>query len=230
MKGFCACLPQASTARPNCGWRLLYLSYMAECIDCGKYTKFEGRRCKSCYYKNKDAEEAPKEGTTERPKKDVKTNTWVYNVIKGRLAETLVEELFLSLGFQVFKYGMENTIPGIMELLKGVKDEVALEIKRMPDLVVYKDKHAHFIEVKFRANGKFTLQDLDKKGDYPYQKALIVIVSKKYIKCISYTELVDGKEITPTCRNYLGSRKEFETDKEKIIEYCGYAVKFFAEV
>jgi len=32
-------------------------------------------------------------------------------------AETIVEELFLTLGFQVFKYGMENTIPGIMELL-----------------------------------------------------------------------------------------------------------------
>jgi hypothetical protein len=30
-----------------------------------------------------------------------------------------VEELFLSLGFQVFKNGMENTIPGIMELLLG---------------------------------------------------------------------------------------------------------------
>ncbi|MCH7760214.1 hypothetical protein IIA15_02270 [candidate division TA06 bacterium] len=44
---------------------------------------------------------------------------------------------------------MENTIPGIMDLLKGVKDDVAMEIKRMPDLVVYKDGHANFIEVKF---------------------------------------------------------------------------------
>jgi hypothetical protein len=32
-------------------------------------------------------------------------------MIKGRIAETLVEQLFLELGFQVFKYGMENTIP-----------------------------------------------------------------------------------------------------------------------
>ena len=45
---------------------------------------------------------------------------------------------------------MENTIPGIMTLLKGVKGEVAMDIKRMPDLVVYKDKKAHFIEIKFR--------------------------------------------------------------------------------
>ena len=41
-------------------------------------------------------------------------------MIKGRIAETLIEELFLSLGFNVFRYGMENTVPGIMKLLKGV--------------------------------------------------------------------------------------------------------------
>ena len=38
-----------------------------------------------------------------------------------------------------------------------------MEIKRMPDLVVYKDGHAHFIEVKFRASEKFSLKDIDKK-------------------------------------------------------------------
>ena len=35
-------------------------------------------------------------------------NPWVSGVIKGRIAETIVEQLFISLGFQVFKYGMEN--------------------------------------------------------------------------------------------------------------------------
>lgn len=165
-----------------------------------------------------------------KPKQDIKENTWVYNLIKGKIAETLVEQLFLTLGFQVFKYGMENTIPGIMDLLKGVRDEVAMEIRRMPDLVVYKDGKAHFIEVKFRASGTFQLKDIDKNKDYPYQNALILLVSRKHIKCISFQELTEGKEITPTCRNYLGSRKEFETDKDKIIEYCQYAVKFFENV
>jgi len=42
--------------------------------------------------------------------------------------------------------------------------------------------------------------------------------------------LSKGKEITPTCGNYLGKRKEFDTDKKKIIEYCEYAVKFFENV
>lgn len=212
---------------------------MAECVQCGSFTKYNGGLCFKCY-KKKDGdavavEEKPKKAVAKETKKEAKpksgvSNSWVYNLIKGRIAETIIEELFLSLGFQVFKYGMENTIPGIMDLLKGVKDDVAMEIKRMPDLVVYKDGQANFIEVKFRASGTFKLSDIDKKGDYPYQNALIVLVSKKHIKCISFMELLDGKEIKETDHKYLGSRKEFDTDKEKIIEYCQYAVKFFENV
>ncbi len=198
---------------------------MPECTKCGSFTKFENGLCFSCYKEKNGSDSSAEESKTNKP-----SNSWVYNLIKGRIAETIIEELFLSLGFQVFKYGMENTIPGIMELLKGVKDEVAMEIKRMPDLVIYKDGRAHFIEVKFRASEQFSLKDLDKKGDYPYQNALIVLVSKKHIKCISFEELSQGKEITPTCRNYLGKRKEFETDKDKVIEYCEYAIKFFENV
>jgi hypothetical protein len=207
---------------------------MAECIQCGDFTKFNGGLCFKCYKSKEGNEVAVLEEKEPAPIAKVgnpaKENNWVFNLIKGRIAETLVEQLFLSLGFQVFKYGMENTIPGIMDLLKGVKDDVAMEIRRMPDLVVYKDGKAHFIEVKFRANGTFQLKDIDKNKDYPYQNALIVLVSRKHIKCISYMELSKGKEINPTCRNYLGNRDEFETDKVKIIDYCQYAVKFFENV
>jgi hypothetical protein len=125
---------------------------------------------------------------------------------------------------------MENTIPGIMKLLKGVKSEVAQEIRRMPDFVVQNPKsdEVFFIEVKFRKSGEFTLKDLPK--DYPYRNAYIILVSKKHIRCITVEELEDGKEITPTSRNYLGSRKEFELDKKVIIDFCDFAVQFFESV
>ena len=57
-------------------------------------------------------------------------------MIKGRITETLIQELFLTIAFNVFRYGMENTMPGIMELLKGIKSEVSTEIKRMLDFVI----------------------------------------------------------------------------------------------
>ncbi|GAA5031974.1 hypothetical protein GCM10011506_24720 [Marivirga lumbricoides] len=208
---------------------------MAECTICGGFTKFDGGLCYSCYKENGE----PKKATVEVEQLPLnvmkvddkkKDNPWVSGVIKGRIAETIVEELFRSLGFQVFSYGMENSIPGIKDLLKGVKGEVSKNIRQMPDFVIFKDKQAHFIEVKYRASGEFKLKDISKYGDYPFENALIVLVTKRHIKCISFQELMEGKEITPTCRNYLGNRKEFDTDKEKIKEYCGYAVKFFENV
>lgn len=212
---------------------------MAECINCGDYTKFNGGLCLKCY-KKENASKVVKEtkpilkGETKKSKdtkeKKKVENPWVSGVIKGRIAETIVEELFRSLGFQVFSYGMENSIPGIKDLLKGVKDDVATNIRKMPDFVIFKDKQAHFIEVKFRANGELKLKDLEEYGEYPYRNALIVLVTKKHIKCISFEELKGGKEIKPGNNFMLGSRKEFDTDSKKIIEYCKYAIKFFETV
>ena len=157
---------------------------------------------------------------------------WEYesreNMIKGRIAETLVEELFLSMKYSVFRYGMENTVPGVMDLLKGVRSDVANNIRRMPDFVVQKGKEVYFVEVKFRASEKFSYKDLPK--DYPYRNAFIVIVSKRHIKCITVQELEEGKEISPNSKNYLGNRKEFELDKKTIIDFCDFAVKFFKEI
>lgn len=211
---------------------------MAECITCGGYTKFNGGLCFSCYKKNGESDEVlvvektPKinKTKTKRKKSKKKENPWISGVIKGRIAETIIEELFRSLKFQVFSYGMENSIPGIKDLLKGVKGDVSRNIRQMPDFVVFKNDQAHFIEVKYRASGALKLSDITKSGDYPFENALFVLVTKKHIKCISYKELSEGKEITPTCNNYLGGREEFETDNELIIDYCQYAVKFFENV
>jgi len=170
------------------------------------------------------------EKTSLTPGLSEREKNYRYGMTKGRIAETLIQELFLSLGYNVFRFGMENTIPGIMELLKGVRSDVAQEIRRMPDFVMQnpKTKDVYFIEVKFRANGIFQLKDLPK--NYPYENAYIILVSKKHIKCITVKELLAGKEITPTSRNYLGNRKEFDLDKEVIIDYCNFAIQFFERV
>lgn len=203
---------------------------MAECIDCGAFTKFDGGRCYPCYQKEKNKIDTSNKEDLEVNGLTDKERNYRYNMIKGRIAETLIQELFLSLGFNVFRYGMENTIPGIMELLKGVKSDVATEIKRMPDFVIQNpnSNEVHFVEVKFRSNGSFALKNLSK--DYPYQNALIIVVSKKHIKCVSVEELNDGNEITESSRNYLGNRKEFELNKEVIKEFCDFATKFFEGV
>ncbi|MDO8556815.1 MAG: hypothetical protein Q7R96_06625 [Nanoarchaeota archaeon] len=156
---------------------------------------------------------------------DDKEGRYHENMIKGRIAETLIEELFLSLGYDVFRYGMENTVPGIKKLLKGVKGDVATSIRRMPDFIVKKDKNVFFVEVKFRASEEFSIKDLPE--DYPYENAYIIVVSKSHIKCLMYDELRKGERITPTSKNYLGNKEEFGLDKQRIVDFCQFAVKFF---
>lgn len=204
---------------------------MAECIECGEYTKYNGGLCYQCY-KKENSKEVIEEGHEPEVLNGLsdKDFNYRYGMIKGRIAETLIQELFLSLGYNVFRYGMENTIPGIMELLKGVRSDVAQEIRRMPDFVIQnpKTKSVYFIEVKFRANGSFRYNDLPQ--NYPYENAYIILVSKKHIKCITVDELSQGKAITPTSKNYLGTRKEFELDKAVIIDFCSFAIQFFENV
>lgn len=213
---------------------------MAECIQCGKYTKFNNGLCTDCYNKKQSSPsptaivdkvlESTFDDFDEEKGLSDKERAYRYGMIKGRIAETLIQELFLSLGYNVFRYGMENTIPGIMELLKGVRSDVAQEIRRMPDFVMQnpKTKDVYFVEVKFRASEEFSLKHLPK--NYPYENAYIILVSKKHIKCITVAELQEGKEITPTSQNYLGKRKEFDLDKDVIIDFCNFAVQFFENV
>lgn len=203
---------------------------MAECSHCGSYTKFNGGLCSKCYSEQKNDSVLEVLNKPEESGLSEKDKNFRYGMIKGRIAETLIQELFLSLGYNVFRYGMENTIPGIMELLKGVRSDVADDIKRMPDFVIQNPntKDVHFIEVKFRASGEFKFKDLPK--NYPYTNAFIVLVSKKHIKCLTVTELHEGKEITERSNNYLGSRKEFDLNKEIIIDFCKFAIQFFENV
>jgi hypothetical protein len=202
---------------------------MPECIICGSYTKYQKGKCYSCHTNRKTEIDDLLDDVLEN-EGGLDDREWErrYNMLKGRIAETLIQELFLSLKYNVFRYGMEHTVPGITELLKGIKTDVAYQIRKMPDFVIQKNKDVFFVEVKFRASGSFTLKDLDK--NYPYDNAYIILVSKKHIKCISVAELREGKEITPDTRNYLGSRKEFELDKEVIVQFCEFAVQFFAQV
>lgn len=204
---------------------------MAQCIKCKAFTKYEGGLCLKCYHENNNLNSATKiVETNEQNGLTDKDYIYRYGMIKGRIAETLIQELFLSLNYNVFRFGMENTIPGIMELLKGVRSDVAQDIRRMPDFVIQnpKSKDVYFVEVKFRANGEFKFKDLPK--DYPYTNAYIILVSKKHIKCITVVELKEGKEITPESKNFLGNRKEFDLDKDTIIDFCGFAIKFFENV
>jgi len=116
------------------------------------------------------------------------TPTFSENSIKGRVAETIIQELFLAHEYNVFHYGMERSIPGIAQLTRKTNGPVNQQIRSMPDFVVQDQRNnkLHFVEVKYLASGKFSLEDI--KGEYPWPHAYFIVVSKESA----------GRRISPT--------------------------------
>ena len=152
------------------------------------------------------------------------------NTIKGRVAETIIQELFLAHRFNVFHYGMERSIPGIAELTRKTDGPVKHHISTMPDLVVQdpRNNRLHFVEVKYRSSGSFSIDDI--KGPYPWPHAFFIIVSREHINCLTYKQLAAGKAISPTCNNLLIVRKDLDLDRKLIVQFGQLAKRFFTGV
>jgi len=156
--------------------------------------------------------------------------TFTENSIKGRVAETIIQELFLAHDFNVFHYGMERSIPGIAQLTRKTFGAVKQQIRSMPDFVVQdpRNNKLHFAEVKYRASGTFSIQDI--KGEYPWPHAFFIVVSRDHIKCLTYKQLAAGKEIADTCNDLLIVRKDLDLDRLLIVQFGLLAKKFFTRV
>jgi hypothetical protein len=85
------------------------------------------------------------------------------------VAGALKEELS-GLDYDVFRYGMECTIPGLIQLLKSIRKDV-VHVRHLPDLVLWHQggKEIHLIELEHR---------------FPTEGLLTVVISGKQIKWV----------------------------------------------
>lgn len=75
------------------------------------------------------------------------------NILKGRMAESLVEELLKKSGNKVYRFGFEAVLQNLTQLEKAFnrESEVGQRISSIPDfIVINKEGKPFFIEVKFR--------------------------------------------------------------------------------
>ena len=154
-----------------------------------------------------------------------KETDFVEDMIRNRISETLIEQLFLIMGYDVFNYDIKNSIPGMARLLNGVESEIAKELRRMPDFVVRKGENIFFVEVKFLESEEFSIADIPKS--YPFHNCYFIIVSRQNIKCITYGELKSGEKIHPLDNKYLSERKEFSLNKKVMTDFSEFAIKVF---
>ena len=87
------------------------------------------------------------------------------NMLKGRIAETLVEELLRQSGNIVYRFGYEAIVQNLTQLEESFdrNSEVGKRIKVMPDFIVI-DKRGSpvFLEVKFRRKPELHKDDYEK--------------------------------------------------------------------
>ena len=75
------------------------------------------------------------------------------NMLKGRIAETLIEELLRQSGNIVYRFGYEAIVQNLVQLEESFdrNSEVGERIRVMPDFIVIdKEGKPEFAEVKFR--------------------------------------------------------------------------------
>jgi hypothetical protein len=156
------------------------------------------------------------------------TTPFHLNTLKGRLAELLVQDLFVNNGYNVFNYGLVRIQPFLSREIRNDNHTTSRALRFMPDFVVQNAKSGElfYMEVKFRANGCFRFDE--KFKDYPYKNAWFVIVSPHKIQCMHYKRLITGHEITDETHYRLSSVRSFQLTKESIKEYEGYAQQMFA--
>lgn len=93
-----------------------------------------------------------------------------FNLMKGKVAESIVQNIFEEVGYQVFSYGHENTL-GYMknELHKyNNHNETLKKIRFTPDFVVFnpKTEDTKLVEIKYcNSNNMKIISDFE-----PYQK------------------------------------------------------------
>jgi hypothetical protein len=177
-----------------------------EC-KCGAYKKKKYPICLFC------------QGTSEKLGLSKKSSG--ENRIKGKLAEAIVENMFLDMDYRVFRFGMEHTVPGFTK--NKPTGETAEHVKKMPDFIIIKNSQTDFIEVKFRKNGEFDFKkEYDNRGGYPFKYTHFILITKKHILVQRADELEKGKKFT-----YLGRYTHLDTNREIILEYCKFCEKFF---
>jgi hypothetical protein len=120
-------------------------------------------------------------------------------MLKGRMAETLVEELLRKSGNTIYRFGYEAILQNLTQIEKSFNGigEAGNRIRAIPDFIVLdKEGNSTFLEVKFRWNGQ--LHELDHERlvrikDFWNAKIIFVNCSQKPYFKISYPPYFDNE-------------------------------------
>ena len=142
------------------------------------------------------------------------------NVLKGRMAETIVSEMLREAGYFVYRFGYEGILQSlIQEGLPRMKEDdmEADKIRTMPDFIVMdKDGDVSFVEVKFRSTenlGEETKDIIRKPAKYWPEVRMIFVRPREPHFLISRAQ------------DWIKKEKLYPLEKEKFLKVNGKIIK-----
>ena len=111
------------------------------------------------------------------------------DLLKGRMAECLVEDLLKQSGNRVYRFGYESILQNLTQISDHLsfdrKEAVSKKLKSIPDFVVInREKKPFFVEVKFRTKVKIYESDLRLIKDLWQAKVVMVTIEKPYFRIL----------------------------------------------
>lgn len=170
-----------------------------------------------------------------------KEKNFIFNLTKGRIAESLVQELFLYHDYQVYKCGFENNYQYLYKQIAFNDSKTALSLRRSPDLVAYKkvgtaekpSENLMYIEVKFCGQDICEIASYNLPQTYgeAFPNCHFIIVSKYGFYSISYVEFAEKKriEFEKEPEYLLATRPEFGLDSNVLQEFFEMSQVFYSE-
>jgi hypothetical protein len=118
------------------------------------------------------------------------------NVIKGRIAEAIIEELLRTSGNRVYRFGYESILKNLVQHDSGFDrySGNGEQVRSIPDFVVVNaDGRSFFVEVKFRSDPIWLLKSrlLKQLKEYWQAKLILVTITKPYFRVVDPQFLFD---------------------------------------
>lgn len=114
------------------------------------------------------------------------------NILKGKIAENLVEEMLKKAGNRVYRFGCEEVIRNLIQSEKKLnrETEIGRKIASLPDFVVISQmKKPIFVEVKFRTDPEALEEELLLEKEYLEKfweaKIVLVTIKKPYFRVLN---------------------------------------------
>lgn len=154
------------------------------------------------------------------------------DILKGRMAETLVSELLRTCGNKVYRFGYETVLQNLTQLEQTFDryTKTAEIIRSIPDLVVVnKEGKPFFVEVKFRTyNSKYLWFEKRKWAQLrtilDYWNAIFILVTTEYpyFRVFNITPDKKKSRFIPIeqCREFTVTSEALEEFNRLVEKHC----------